>query len=56
MRSLLSTLHGVYPGKSKETAVPQETLVKALEAKTEHFSTERLGSDQLFRDIEVPLR
>jgi len=55
MLSLLSTLHGVYPGKSKETAVPQATLVKALEAKTEYFSTETLGGSKLYSDILIPL-
>ena len=61
LQTFMSTLAGKHGGKSKDpkdpnTEVPRESLVEALKKESEHFSTQMLGPDELFREFNIPLR
>ena len=58
MQTFMSTMsgkHGGHNAKDPNTEVPRESLVEALKKESEHFSTQMLGPDDLFKEFEIKL-
>ena len=53
--ALMSTLEGKHGDKDSNTEVPRRTLVSALEANTNLFTTQSLTGKEFFHDSVVPL-
>lgn len=55
LTSVLSTMHGKHGKDGKNTEVPRRTLVAELESQSNLYSTERLGSGELYHEIQIRL-
>ena len=51
----MSTMAGKHGHADSKTEVPRSTLVRALEAESEFFTTQKLGGRELFRDTVIGL-
>lgn len=56
LTSVLSTRHGKHGSVDRNTEVPRRTLVAELEAQSTLLSTEGLGDDELYHQVELDLR
>lgn len=59
LQTFMSTMAGKHPGghnpKDPHTEVPRESLVEALKKETDHFSTQMLDSENVFKEFEIKL-
>jgi len=55
LQTVLSTLPGVFPGKSADTAVPQPNLMRALRRESALLDTEGVARGELSSAIEIAL-
>jgi hypothetical protein len=51
--TLMSTMDGKHGSEESSTEVPRRTLVRALTAETDHFSTQSLNRESFFHDTTI---
>jgi L-ascorbate metabolism protein UlaG (beta-lactamase superfamily) len=55
LRTVMSTMKGKHGSTRRNTEVPRRTLVEALEAESDHFSTESLKRDRFYEDAVIKI-
>jgi ribonuclease BN (tRNA processing enzyme) len=55
LTSVMSTRHGKHGSVESHTEVPRQTLVNALDAESDLYSTETLATGELYRKVEIAL-
>lgn len=53
LKTVISTMEGVYPGKREGREVPRSKLVRELKANSEYYSTEGVQSPELCEKIDI---